>query len=216
LLIVFQNAFLLQIICLTIAPAFYAAGIYFCLSRIVLTFGAANSRIRPGTYPKLFITCDFFSLVLQATGGGMASVATHTGHSPANGNHIMIAGLAFQVVTLLFFITLSLDFAFTTWRRIKAVGKTEALDQKHEKLRTSFKFKAFLIALTFATLCIFTRSVYRVAELSEGWEGHLIKTQKYFIGLEGAIVATGVLALNAFHPAFCFSESYDTTPESTD
>lgn len=45
-----------------------------------------------------------------------------------------------------------------------------------------------------------------VAELSEGWGGHLIKTQKYFIGLEGAIVSAGILALNIFHPGFCFRE----------
>jgi len=143
----------------------------------------------------------------------MASVATHSGHNPANGNHIMLAGLAFQVFTLLTFITLSLDFTFSTWRRIRAMGKTEALDQRHAKLRNSFRFKGFIAALTFATLCIFTRSVYRVAELSEGWEGHLIKTQKYFIGLEGAIVVAGVLALNAFHPGFCFREAYEDSPD---
>jgi len=212
-----KNAFLIQIVCLTIAPAFYAAGIYFCLSRIVVTFGAENSRIAPSTYPKFFIACDFLSLVLQATGGGMASVATHQNKSAASGNHIMLAGLAMQVFTLLIFMILAMDFALTTWRRIRAMGKTEALDPRHAKLRNSFKFKAFIFALTFATLCIFTRSVYRVAELSEGWEGHLIKTQKYFIGLEGAIVAAGVLALNAFHPGFCFGEAYEhQSPASTD
>jgi len=219
-----ENPFLIQIITLTIAPAFYAAGIYFCLSRIVTTFGASNSRIAPKTYPRLFIGCDILSLLLQATGGGMASVASHNGNDPSNGNHIMIAGLAFQVLTLFIFMLLAADFAWTTWKRIKALGTTEALDQTHTKLRNSFKFRGFLYALTFATLCIFTRSVYRVAELSEGWEGQLIKTQKYFIGLEGAIVAAGVLALNAFHPGFCFREeqhdnsstSETVTPELKD
>jgi len=120
----------------------------------------------------------------------------------------MLAGLAFQVVTLFFFIILSTDFAVRTWKRVNALGKAEALDPTHAKLRNSFKFRGFLVALAFATLCIFTRSVYRVAELSEGWTGHLISTQKYFIGLEGAIVAAGILSLNAFHPGFCFSEGY--------
>jgi hypothetical protein len=50
--------------------------------------------------------------------------------------------------------------------------------------------------------------VYRVAELSQGWQGHLIKTQKYFIGLEGAIVAAGILSLNVFHPGICFQEAF--------
>ena len=121
----------------------------------------------------------------------------------------MLAGLAFQVFTLAIFITLSLNFALRTWSRIRHMGKEEALDQTHRDLRQSKRFQSFLLALCFATLCIFTRSVYRVAELSEGWGGHLIKVQKYFIGLEGAIVAAGVLALNAFHPVYCFRESVE-------
>jgi hypothetical protein len=138
----------------------------------------------------------------------MASSATHSGKNPATGNHIMLAGLSVQVVTLFFYIVLASDFAFKTWRRISTLGKSQALDPTHAKLRDSFRFRGFLFALVFATLCIFTRSVYRVAELSEGWSGHLISTQKYFIGLEGAIVAAGILSLNAFHPGMCFKEGY--------
>lgn len=118
----------------------------------------------------------------------------------------MQAGLAFQVLTLLVFIILSVDFAVKTLRRYKALGSDNAFDAAHDGLRKSRRFRWFLVALSFATLCIFTRSVYRVAELSEGWGGHLIKTQKYFIGLESAIVSAGILALNAFHPSFCFRE----------
>jgi hypothetical protein len=143
----------------------------------------------------------------------MASTATHAGKDPSSGNHIMIAGLSVQVFTLFLFICLSSDFAFKTWRRVSTLGKQQALDPTHAKLRASFRFRGFLAALVFATLCIFTRSVYRVAELSEGWSGHLIETQRYFIGLEGAIVAAGVLALNAFHPGLCFRQGYQTRAE---
>jgi len=202
-----ENGFLIQIVCLTIAPAFLAAGIYFCLSRIVLTFGEANSRIKALSYPRFFIPCDVISLLLQAAGGGLASAQSHANKDPTTGNNIMIAGLSFQVATLAVFIALCTDFALRTLRRMKSMG-VEAFDPRHAKLRSSFKFKGFLWALAFATLCIFTRSIYRVAELSEGWEGHLIKTQKYFIGLEGAIVGAAVLALNAFHPGLCFGEGY--------
>lgn len=121
----------------------------------------------------------------------------------------MIAGLAVQVFTLFIFILLSLDFTIRMVRRIRELGAQSALDPTHAKLRSSWAFKGFLTALSLATLCIFTRSVYRVAELSEGWNGHLIKTQKYFIGLEGAIIGVAVLALNAFHPGLCFREGYD-------
>ncbi|KAF2843217.1 RTA1-domain-containing protein [Patellaria atrata CBS 101060] len=203
----FQEAgFLMQIVCLTIAPAFLAAGIYLCLSRIVLTFGAENSRIKPLSYPRIFIPCDILSLVLQAAGGGYASARTHNDQDPTAGNNIMIAGLAFQVATLFVFILLSCDFAVRTHGRIRSLGRAQALDPAHAKLRDSWAFKGFLVSLALSTLCIFTRSVYRVAELSEGWNGHLINTQRYFIGLEGACVIAAVLVLNAFHPGLCFKE----------
>lgn len=48
-----QNGFLIQIVCLTIAPAFMAAGIYLCLRRIVYAFGPENSRIAPESYTRI-------------------------------------------------------------------------------------------------------------------------------------------------------------------
>jgi len=48
-----ENGFLMQICCLTIAPAFLAGGVYLCLRRIVYAFGPENSRIKPETYTRL-------------------------------------------------------------------------------------------------------------------------------------------------------------------
>ncbi|RYN25625.1 hypothetical protein AA0112_g8439 [Alternaria arborescens] len=203
-----ENPFLIQIICLTIAPAFLAAGIYLCLSRIVTTVGPQHSRIKPLSYPKIFIPCDFISLVLQAAGGGMASVSTHNGEDPEKGNNIMIAGLAFQVATLLLFILLAADFAWRTYCGRTSRGQISP-DQQPAILRRSWPFKAFLLALSVSTLCIFTRCVFRVAELSGGWEGHLANTQKYFIGLEGAVIVAAVLLLNLCHPVYCFKDVMD-------
>jgi hypothetical protein len=81
---------LIQIVCLTIAPAFYAAGIYFCLSRIVTVFGVENSRVSAKTYPVLFITCDFVSLLLQSVGGGMAAASIHELQNPKKGELLLL------------------------------------------------------------------------------------------------------------------------------
>lgn len=174
----------------------------------MITIGASNSRIKPRSFPRFFIPCDIISLVLQAIGGGMASVASNNHKSPDNGDHIMVAGLVFQVVTLAVFILLCTDFAITTMRNTREIGADEALDARHTQLRGSMKFKGFLIALAVATTGIFIRSIYRVIELSQGWEGELIKNQTYFIVLEGAMVIIAVLALNLFHPGWCFREGY--------
>ncbi|KAL8657975.1 MAG: hypothetical protein Q9226_001385 [Calogaya cf. arnoldii] len=197
----------MQICCLTIAPAFLAATIYLTLSRIVITFGPENSRIKPLSYPRIFIPCDILSLVLQALGGGMASAASHSNKNPETGNYIMLAGLAFQVFTLLVFMLLCTDFAIRTVIRTNRMGES-ALDLIHATLRHSMEFRIFLIALTISTICIFIRSVFRVVELGEGWDGALIKNQTLFIVLEGAMVVIAVLVLNAFHPGLCFREGY--------
>jgi hypothetical protein len=52
-----DNGFLMQIVCLTIAPAFMAGGIYLCLRRIVYAFGPENSRIAPESYTRIVSFC---------------------------------------------------------------------------------------------------------------------------------------------------------------
>ncbi|KAM0439643.1 hypothetical protein ACHAPT_000735 [Fusarium lateritium] len=202
-----ENGFLIQICCLTIGPAFMAAGVYLCLRRIVSAFGPENSRLPPEYYTRIFIPCDVISLVLQALGGGMASVSSHNHDDPKVGSNIMIAGLAFQVATILAFILCSLDFALRTVRRQRALGEA-ALDQRPEvrKVRNSPRFKAFLGGLSVAALCILWRSAFRVAELSEGWEGPVMGDQYMFVGFEGILIVVAVVVLNVLHPAFCMKE----------
>ncbi|RGP67201.1 hypothetical protein FLONG3_8596 [Fusarium longipes] len=205
-----ENGFLVQICCLTIGPAFMAAGVYLCLRRIVSAFGPENSRLPPEYYTRIFIPCDVISLVLQALGGAMASIASHQHKNADTGSNIMIAGLAFQVVTILSFIACSADFALRTIRRRRALGDT-ALDQCPEivKVRSSPWFKAFLGALSLATFCILWRSAFRVAELSKGWEGPIMGDQYMFVGFEGILIVVAVVALNVFHPAICMRELLD-------
>lgn len=83
-------------------------------------------------------------------------------------------------------------------------------------LRGSTAFKGFLAALALATICIFWRSVYRVAELAQGWDGALIKKQNLFIAFEGVMVIVAVLALNVFHPAICFGSKVQKASEEHD
>lgn len=122
----------------------------------------------------------------------------------------MVAGLALQVVTLFIFMGLCLDFFFRTRSRYNSLGEA-AFDQNPVwvKVRNSKKFKSFLVALTLATICIFWRSVYRVAELAEGWTGYLIRQQNLFIAFEGVMVVVACVALNFAHPALCFREGVE-------
>ncbi|KAK0749455.1 RTA1 like protein-domain-containing protein [Schizothecium vesticola] len=203
-----ENGFLMQICCLTIGPAFLAGGVYLCLRRIVYAFGPENSRIKPELYTRFFIPCDVISLVLQASGGALASISSQNDEPTTTGDRIMIAGLSFQVLTLLLFILATGDFALRVHRRSRALGADVALDQSAAAVATrrSLRFRGLLAALALATVCIFWRSVFRVAELSQGWDGPLMGNQGMFIGFEGVLIIVACLALNVFHPSFCYRE----------
>ena len=199
---------MIQICCLTVAPALLAAGIYLTLSRIVTTFGRENSRIPGRWYPGIFIPCDILALALQSAGGGIASNADDDEAAANLGKNIMIAGLVAQVVTMAIFILFAVDFAIRTWRRNRTLGD-DALDPRYAHLRSSSLFRGFLIALSISTLGIFTRCVFRVAELSDGWDGSLLSNESLFIALEGVMIVISVLVLNLFHPGVCFKEGYE-------
>ncbi|KAK1590821.1 RTA1 like protein [Colletotrichum navitas] len=212
-----ESGFMIQVCALTTAPAFMAAAIYLCIRQIVTAFEPKNSRIPPEWYTRIFIPCDLTSLVLQAVGGALASVAHHRNESTHTGDNVMLAGLAFQVFTMLLFMVVAADFGLRTYLRARGAhlpNLSLTLDNHPAMvcLRASRRFKAFLVALSLATVCIFARCIFRVVELSGGWTGPLMARQDLFIAFEGAMIATAVLALNVFHPAFCSKELLNPPP----
>ncbi|KAL9117753.1 MAG: hypothetical protein Q9187_005708 [Circinaria calcarea] len=191
-----QDPFLLYLICLTIGPAFLSGAIYLCLARIVVVYGEGISRIRPRTYTITFMTFDFLSLLLQAIGGAIASTA-ETESDIDIGIDIMIAGLSWQVVSLVLFIALCSEFA---WRVYKRTG---GLEPAFESLRRTRGFKAFLLGL--ATIFVLIRSSFRVAELSQGFDGELANNEVSFMILEGTMIILACTALTVFHPGPSFA-----------
>lgn len=157
-----DTGFKMSVVLLTFAPAFYAAGIYYTLKHICLTFGSSFSRLRPQLYTYIFISCDVFSILLQAIGGALASAAEDDTLLKV-GDNVMITGLATQVFTLLVFGILAADYALAVYRN------RANLNQATVDLRRSLRFKLFLAALWIAYFAILIRCCYRVAELCKGW-----------------------------------------------
>lgn len=53
-------------------------------------------------------------------------------------------------------------------------------------------------------MAVFIRSVYRVAELSEGFDSDLANDEVTFMILEGAMIAIAGILLTLAHPGFAF------------
>jgi hypothetical protein len=60
-----------------------------------------------------------------------------------------------------------------------------------------------------ASILVFWRCAYRVAELNEGFFGPVTFNQGLFIGFEGVLIVLAVFALAIFHPAICLGEAME-------
>lgn len=187
-----------QICCLIISPAFIAAGIYVTLKHLVINFGESWSRLRPAWYTYIFICGDLISLVLQGAGGGLASAGDPGSSTQDLGTNLMIAGVIFQVVILVFFGYFLAEYAIRTRRR------RNQLSPESMQLFNSRPFRCFMAAVGIAYMGIFIRCVYRIPELTGGWRSELMRNEIEFIILEGAMIVISVGVLTIFHPGYCF------------
>lgn len=133
----------------------------------------------------------------------------------------MLAGLSFQVFSLLLFSAACIEFGIRVYRSVKTpahpyssnIGDSSRFVSPssirfgaplHTSLPNTLLFRAFLVGLSVATLSIFIRSCFRVAELSNGFDGALANDEVSFMILEGAMIIIACLALTICHPGICF------------
>ncbi|KAG6852829.1 hypothetical protein C0991_008867 [Blastosporella zonata] len=194
------------------APTFMLAANFIIFGRIIRKLGTSYSRIPPKWYSIIFITSDVVSLIIQGTGGGLASV--HIKTNPTPGGHIMLGGIAFQLFILIVYSCLAVEFfvRYSLKKPFRRSGSSETLDLAKP---ISKKVKIMSYALAFSTTCLFIRSVYRLIELSDGWKGRIIRTEIYFNVLDGAMVTLAIFSLNFIHPGFFLNEpdADDASPE---
>jgi len=150
------------------------------------------------------MTSDFISLVLQGAGGGLAATADDNFGSET-GRAIMVAGIVFQVVSLLIFMGLWLEFIF----RLRRTSES-AKEVRFAELRDTKRFTWFQYALGTAVVLIFIRSVYRVAELQQGFNGPIANNEVSFMILEGPMIFLAVLAMTGLHPGIAFGGKWSS------
>ncbi|KAF1851095.1 RTA1-domain-containing protein [Cucurbitaria berberidis CBS 394.84] len=200
-----MDNFLVNLVPLTISPALLTAGIYLCVGRAIVAIGSENSRLKPKMYTYVFVGCDLLALVLQSIGGGMAATARDAKGS-RRGVNIMIAGLVSQVITMILFLAVWGDFVLRT-RRAKFSGSlSRSQPPLYDNLRSTKNFTLFQWSLFAATLLIFVRCVYRVAELWNGFNSHLANDEVTFMIFEGPLIILAVSAMTVFHPGRIFGD----------
>jgi hypothetical protein len=125
-------------------------------------------------------------LILQAAGGGLSAV--QAGSSNKTGLRISMTGLILQVITLVIFVALFVDYVYRYHTKFPGALATT--------------MKVFLTFLLLAILLILGRCAFRIDELSDGYDGPLIHDEALFMILEGMSVTPFLLCscLDPLHP----------------
>lgn len=190
----------MQISTLIFAPAFFAAGNYVVLGRLIAIMGPQSSPLSAKWYLIIFCTCDLFSLVIQAIGGGMASAASNKPDGNTTpGTNVMVGGIIFQLVSMSFFVGFFLEFL-----------------RRSRKFRFTLKLKLMVGATTLSVALIFLRSIYRTIELLQGWHGYLITHERFFVGLDGVPMVLCVVVFNVLHPGWLLNEGRSSLTDVPD
>jgi hypothetical protein len=185
-----ESGFKLQICALVLGPSFVAAAIYLTLKHFVLYCGPQYSLIKARLYPWIFVGCDFGSMVLQGIGGGMAAAGgTKNQKLIDGGNKMIVAGIAFQVVTMAVCGLLVLVYIF---RYKKGSAARHAVEEKSayhlDKDQGSFplwKVKLFAGTVCLAYVTVLIRCIYRLPEMAGGWGNALMRNEREFLLLDG-------------------------------
>ncbi|KAG7896389.1 hypothetical protein KL908_000903 [Ogataea polymorpha] len=200
------NGYVLQLVCLTLAPCFIMAGIYYTIGEMTIIMGQMYSLLKPMQYSLIFIMCDITALVLQAIGGGVASNALSLFESTRGGADIMVGGLAFQVFSIALFQFFWYIFLFRCYRSYRKHGD-DSFDPQYASVRKRQVFLVYIGFISLAVIFVFIRSIYRLIELAQGFSGHLAVTEIYFFILEALMMALAICLMLITYPGAVYGRN---------
>ncbi|PWY92331.1 RTA1 like protein [Aspergillus heteromorphus CBS 117.55] len=173
---------------LLIAPAFLAASIYMTLGRIIRMLHAdKQSVIGLRWLTKIFVTGDVLSFLMQASGAGLMVSDTS---DASTGEHVIIGGLFVQIIFFGFFLITALIFQ-----------KRLAKNPTSESVEMSRVWRRHMAALYVSSTFIFVRSILRVVEYIQGYNGYLMKHEAFIYIFDALLMFITMEVLQFIHPS---------------
>lgn len=208
--------FVVQYFFIVVAPVLFSAAIYTVVSRIIRLAGpqSAPLGLSPRTVLVFFIACDVLATVVQVAGAALVGSRYSNQEDPTTANNILLAGLVFQVFAFAVFLLL---LALTLRRvHILSRSRTQTGSEPAAGAGTGIKLdRAFLVALVVATLAVYLRTCFRLAETAEGLMARLATHEAYFGCLEFLPVVVATYLLAGWHPGR-YLDRQSNTPGARD
>lgn len=117
-------------------------------------------------------------------------MASTTSSTSTEGSHIVLAGLFIQIIIFGFFVVVAIVFQ----RRLRAKPTPRSKDP-------SLPWAKFLYILYATCALIMIRSIMRVAEFVEGFEGNIILHEVYLYVLDAVPMVAVMLAFGIWYPS---------------
>ncbi|GJP92767.1 hypothetical protein CBS147343_4733 [Aspergillus niger] len=188
--------YIVQTMLILVAPPLFAASIYMTLGRLILYLDAESaSLLRVKYIAKIFVVGDIISFLLQCGGGGYMSAGSLS--AMEDGAHIVIAGLAVQLLFFGFFIIASAIFHY----RVKTNSQyytTRQVISSSSRRRDSWE--CMLWCIYGACVLILIRSIYRVVEFVEGNDGFVMRLEYLLYIFDAVLMALQAMLLLVGYP----------------
>ncbi|KAE8377042.1 RTA1 like protein-domain-containing protein [Aspergillus bertholletiae] len=184
-----MGPYIQQTLLLLISPTLFAASIYMELGRIIrLTDGEEHSLVRTKWLTLTFVLGDVISFLMQGWGGGVMS--DDSGDSLEKGEHIIIGGLAVQLIFFILFVITSVKFHLSI--REHPTPRSQQPDIAWEK---------HIYALYGSSLLILVRSVFRLVEYAQGNAGYLVSHEVFLYIFDGLLMLATMVVFVWIHPS---------------
>lgn len=203
------SLFAVQFLFVLLPPIFFAASIYMTLGRLLRFIGATQlSPIRIKWVTPIFVSGDIVSLLMVGAGGGIQATADSDKDARDTGNAIMMTGLAVQLLFFTIFIVETAICHFRLHRRQWGSSSSSG------RLNWPWLF----LSLYVGCILIFIRSVFRVIEYAQGWDGYLVSHEIYMYMFDTLLMALCMLSYSIVHPAYVITKTPANivSKESTD
>lgn len=155
------------------------------LGRIVqMVSGDHALFLRRKWVTKLFVGGDILSFLMQASGGGLMSQAANANM----GSNIVVGGLFVQIVFFGAFVVTASIFQVRLNR--KPTGKCMMTP-----------WKKHMAGLYLVSVMIFVRSIVRVVEFIQGFDGYIISIEWYLYVFDALVMFAAMVVMNIIHPS---------------
>ncbi|ODV84061.1 hypothetical protein CANARDRAFT_9057 [[Candida] arabinofermentans NRRL YB-2248] len=199
--------YMIQSITIAIGPGFFTSTIYLMMVQVsvIMSRNPEATGLRTSWFVVGFVSFNIVAVIVQVVGSSNEANAT-TISDLNHAKNTVVAGCAIQIavnlsVQILWFLSL-----FNWLRKGYFTHNSHLLGELHQYTRNRWQLKLFVLFLSVCIELVFSRMVFRLVEMSQGYTSELIKKQGYYIVFESGVISLAFLLITICFSGYAFGK----------